>query len=352
VETRTTIVSVAVLLASSQATMIAFGQEEKDHQGAAVLAAPQKTPISAKSPKEWIQYQATTFTPVIDDVTEHLAAARAALTRKDNAKAAEAMQAAARALATLGNRAAKLERESPAPDPKVARDVPQRMAALSKKLDVTAVRIKAGNVPTIAALDKELGKAARSDLDLRWLVSDVTSWYPVVEEPQRHFGAATKAFRKKDYPAATTEVRKAAGYLRLESARATGDAQQRLDAAHADLEETAQSLEKGAITAEEDLEKVFANANHALALAHRSKAAESWARKDYYVTGHELKAAAHNLQSAASWTRGEGEGAALATAADSRAVGNKLASGGAWTKNEVAQSLASLGTALNRLDGL
>ena len=38
---------------------------------------------------------------MLDDVSSHLAAARAALDKKDNAKASEAMQAAARALGEL-----------------------------------------------------------------------------------------------------------------------------------------------------------------------------------------------------------------------------------------------------------
>ena len=348
---RNTFLSAAVLLALAQLPLGAAAQAAKTPAAppSAATAASPKTPVTAKSPTDWIQYEDATYTPVLDEVSSHLAAARAALAKKDNVKAAEAMQAAARALETQGDRAAKVDRQLAAADMKAARETHARMVALTKQLDTTAAQVKAGKVPTTAALDKTLGKASRADLERRWLVTDVTTWYPVAEEPQRHFGAAVEAYAKKDYKAAATEVRKAAAYVRLESARAVGDVKKGLDAANADLEKTAQSLDKGALMAQKGIEKVFANANHALALAHRAKAAESWARKAYDQAGYELKAAAHGLESAAAWTGAEAKSAASAATADARVVGDKLASGGVWAKNEVAKGFESLAGALNKL---
>ena len=348
---RNTFLSTAMLLAFAQLPLGAAAQATKVPAAvpATAAAASPKTPVTAKSPTDWIQYEDSTFTPVLDDVSSHLSAVRTALAKKDNAKAAEAMHAAARALQAQGDRVAKVDRQLVAADMKAAREIHARMVALTKQLDATAVQLKAGKVPTTAALDKILGKASRADLERRWLVTDVATWYPVAEEPQRHFGAAVEAYAKKDYKSAATEVRKAAAYVRLESARAVGDIKKGLDAANADLEKTAQSLDKGALKAQKDIEKVFVNANHALALAHRAKAAESWARKAYDEAGYELKAAAHGLESAAAWTGAEAKSAASTVTADARAVGDKLASGGIWAKNEVAKGFDSLGDALNKL---
>ena len=80
-----------------------------------------------------------------------------------------------------------------------------------------------------------------------------------------------------------------------------------------------------------------------------AKAAESWARKSYDQAGYELKAAAHGLESAATWTGTEAKAAASTATADARAVGDKLASGGVWAKNEVTKGFDSLGGALNKL---
>ena len=355
---RSTLLSATMLLAFAQFPLGAAAQATKlpatapatlPSAAATAAAASPRSPVTAKSPADWIQYEDTTFTPVLDDVSSHLAAVRTALAKKDNAKAAEAMQSAARALQAQGDRAAKVDRQLAAADMQAARETHARIVALTKQFDATAAQIKTGKISTTAALDKQLGKASRADLERRWLVSDVTTWYPVAEEPQRHFGAAAEAYAKKDYKAAATEVRKAAAYVRLESARAVGDVKQDLDAANSRLEQTAQALDKGALKSEKEMDKVFANANHALALAHRAKAAESWARKAYDQAGYELKAAAHGLESAATWTGTEAKAAASTTAADARAVGDKLANGGVWAKNEVAKSFDSMGDALNKL---
>ncbi len=141
----------------------------------------------------------------------------------------------------------------------------------------------------------------------------------------------------------------ATSYLRLEAGRANGKAKQELDISVAHLDMLSTSVETGAVKDEHSMAKVFARANHALVLAHRSKAAESWARKDYDKAGYELKAASHGLESAASWAGNEAKAGASATVADTRALGDKLLSGGAWTRDEVAEGFESLGNSINAL---
>lgn len=349
-KTRITVVAAIVVLALGPLPLTAAAQAAKPAAPAASPGvAPAKAPVAARSPTDWIRFDDATYTPVLDDVSQALADARAALAKNDKDKAAEAMTAAARALQAQADRAGRIDRQRAAADLKLARETHTRMVALAKQLDATAAQIKAGKVLTAAALDKTLGKSARADLERRWLVTDVTGWYPVAGEPQRHFGAAAEAFAKKDYKAAATEVRKAAAYLRLESARAVGAARKGLDAANAGLEKTAQALNRGAIKADRVMDKAFADADHALALAHRAQAADSWAHKAYDQTGYELKAAAQDLESAAAWTGTEAQSAAATGATDARIVGDKLASGGVWVKDEVAKGFESLGGALNEL---
>lgn len=345
-----TLLATAVVAVLAQLPIVAAAQTAKPVATAASAAVvPAKAPITAKSPSDWIQYDDLTVTPVLDDVSSHLAAARAALDKKDNAKASEAMQAAARALEAQGDRAAKLDHQRAAADLKAAKEVHAKMVALTKQLDATAAQIKAGKLNSTAELDKTIGKAQRADLERRWLVTDVTTWYPVADEPQRHFGAAVEAYAKKDYKAAAAEVRKAASYVRLEAARATGDVKKGLETANTDLQKTAAALDRGALKAEKDMDKAFASANHELALAHRARAAQSWARKAYDQAGYELKAAAQGLESGAAWTGAEAKAAAATAATDARAIGDKLASGGVWAKDEVAKGFESLANGLNKL---
>lgn len=346
---RHTVFTAAALAALLQAPIASMAQTATPAAPVAAASHAATLPPAAKAPTGWIRYEDRTYTPVVDDVSRHLAAARTALASHDNAKAADSMQAAARALQEQADRATALDRQHAVADVRVARQSHARMVMLTKRLDAVAAQIRAGKVPTTATLDKVLGKAQRSDLERRWLVTDVTTWYSVADEPQRHFGAAIEAYAKKDYQAAASEVRKAAGYVRLESARAVGSTGKELDAAAAALEKTARSLDKGAVRTGKDLDKVFAKADHALALAHRAEAAQSWARKAYDKTGYELKAAAQGIEGAAVWSGAEAKAAAAAGAADARAIGNKLASGGVWAKDEVAKGFESLGTALNSM---
>ncbi len=347
--------ALAMLVATTQVAGVAYAQAPK---APAALAAT-KAPIPTKSPDDWIIYDDTTYTPVVDAVSRHLDAARKAFDAKDSKKAATEMRAVADELKLRAARAAKEDRALVkadkallAADTKFARDTQntiKRMSASALKVSSAAAAIESGKIKTKADLDKAIDKAARADMERRWLVTDVTTWYPVSEEPQRHFADAVAAYAKKEYKAAATDIRKATSYLRLEAGRATGEAKQELDSSVAQLGTLAASVEKGAVKDAQSMVKAFAKANHALALEYRSEAAESWARKEFDKAGYELKAAAHGLESAAGWAGGEVKAGASAAVADTRALGDKLASGATWTRDEVAKGFEALGNSINAL---
>ena len=171
----------------------------------------------------------------------------------------------------------------------------------------------------------------------------------VSEEPQRHFSNAVEAFARKDYKASASEIRKATGYMRLEARRVTGNARQELNSSVAELDTLAASVEKGAVKDKKTMDMDFARANHALALAHRAEAAESWTRKDYNKAGYDLKAAARDLKSAAGWAGAEAKAGASGAVAGTEALGDKLATGATWTSDEVGRGFDVLGHALDKL---
>jgi hypothetical protein len=344
--------ALAMLVAASQLAAAADAPAPK------TTAAPvvQPAAVAATAPDDWIIYDATTYTPVVDAVSRHLDAARKAFDAKDSKTAAAEMRAVAAELKLQAARAGKedvaLENGDKAllaADTKYAHDSIKHMNASASKVSAAAAAIESGKIKTQADLDKAIDKAARADMERRWLVTDVATWYPVSEEPQRHFTDAVAAYAKKDYKAAAADIRKATSYLRLEAGRAAGDAYWELHSSIVQLDKLAASVEKGTVNDEHSMARAFAKANHALALEHRSKAAESWARKEYDKAGYELKAAAHGLESAAGWVGGEASTGASATVADTRALGDKLAGGATWTRDEIGKGFESLGNGINAL---
>ena len=341
----------AILIALMPLSGVAFAQTPKPPAAPTAQATPATAtaPVTIQSPTDWIIYEDMTYTPVTDEISRRLAAARKAFVDKDNKKAAAEMRVVADELKEQAARAAKADTARAKAEMKLALDTAKRMDLTAKKVAAAAVALESGKIKTQADLDKIIDKAARGDMERRWLVTDVTNWYPVSEEPQRHFVGTIEAYAKKDYHAAATEIRKAPSYVRLEAGRATGDAKQALQSSVAELDKLAASVEKGALKDAKVLDRAFTHANHALALAHRVKAAESWARQEYDKVGYEFKAAAHGLESAAGWAGAEAKAGASAAVADTKALGDKLASGATWAREEVAKGFESLGDAINAL---
>lgn len=338
-------IAIAVALACAPLSLPTYAQAVKT----STKPVTPSTAATAAPSEDWIVYDDTTFTPVADSVSLHLEAARKAFDAKDNPTAVAEMRAAADELEDQATNAAKTEKELAKSELKQARDTYRHMHKVAGKVRSAATDIENGKIKTKADLNRVLDKAARADLDRRWLVSDVTVWYPATEGPQRHFSSAAEAYNKKDYKTAATEIRKASAYLRLEAARVDGDARQALDHSVTELERLATSIEKNTVKNAQRMEKTFADADHALALAHRRKAAESWARKEYNKAGYELKAAAHGLENGARWVGKETQAGTSAVVAGTRELGDKLASGANWTRDEVAKGFESLGNAINTL---
>lgn len=163
------------------------------------------------------------------------------------------------------------------------------------------------------------------------------------------FSAATRAIARHDDHQAAADLRRAAAVLDHEAARAGGDAKRALVAAGAELEGSARALDRGTQQSAHELDRRFARADHALALAEREQAARSWSAKAYARSGRELKNAAANLDDAGDWIGGHAKAAAHDAAAGAEAVGGKLALGGTWARAEVARGFDSLGRGLDEL---
>jgi hypothetical protein len=163
------------------------------------------------------------------------------------------------------------------------------------------------------------------------------------------FSAAKQAIVRHDDHQAAQDLRRAVALLDHEAESAGGDAKRALVAARADLERDASALDRGTEQTARELDRSFARADHAMALAERERAARSWAEKAYARSGRELKQAAASLADAGDWAGGQAKAAAHAAAAGADAVGDKLASGGTWARDEVAHGFDTLGHGLDDL---
>ncbi|MDE2565980.1 MAG: hypothetical protein KGL50_09325, partial [Burkholderiales bacterium] len=163
------------------------------------------------------------------------------------------------------------------------------------------------------------------------------------------FNAARQAIARHDDHGAASALRRAEAVLAQASAHAGADVRQALDAARAGLEHSAQALDRGTQQSARVLDHAYARADHALALAQREQAAEAWSRQAYRDSGRDLQAAAAHLDSAGDWAGGQAKSAAHAASADAHAVGDKLARGGTWARDEVARGFDTLGQGLDAL---
>jgi hypothetical protein len=167
-----------------------------------------------------------------------------------------------------------------------------------------------------------------------------------MDEPEHHFDRAKEHFLKKEYEAAAKEIRKSAGFLKLQAARANGETKKALQASAEELEKLAGDVEKGTVRTVDKLEKPFAAALHALAQHHHQKASESWMKRAEKKTGHDLKAAAHHVEHAARWSGEQLEEGGKLAVRDARLVSGKLVEGAGWSVEEVGKAVEGIGSAV------
>ncbi len=300
-------------------------------------------------PREWICFDESALSPVVDKVSRHLFDAGDALRRKDEEAAARELRLVAAELKLQAAAVAKRAGAAACADWTLAEFGSWRLASVSARLDATAESIRCHRLGCRGGLNSLIDGSDWTDLERRWLAADESLWYPVCGEPQLHFEDAVEAYSRQNSSKAVIEVHKAMGYLRLEVGRAGGYVRRVLDGAVAELGKVALSVASGLSRGREALGRSFSIADLALALAHRVKAAEWWALDRHRTAGYELQAAARCLEGAALWVqRGAAPGAIRAAALAER-LGEGLAGGESASQRQVAEGLALFSTAVDAL---
>jgi hypothetical protein len=168
-----------------------------------------------------------------------------------------------------------------------------------------------------------------------------------VDEPSHHFGLAHEHFLKKDYAKSAAEIRKGAGFVKLEMARSTDEGRKALADAAIRLEKLAESIESGSVNSVDEINAALAYAEQALAFHHELKAEKSWRSNDYVGAGHDLKAASISFKNSLKYTGVKVEAETDAAIKDANEIGQKLVEGARLADERIGAAMEMLG---NKID--
>lgn len=170
------------------------------------------------------------------------------------------------------------------------------------------------------------------------------------DEPYDHFVWANDYFNQKNMKLSAREIRRAAGFLKLESHRAMpGDGKIGLELSNNELNLLAGSIEKGSVTSEKDLAKKFALAHHALANHFYLNAEEAWKAKNDINAGRFLDNAATNIEHAYKWA-GQEIGTGQVTISVAHDLAFRLIDGTSKIDAGGEKTLAGIETEIENLD--
>lgn len=194
-----------------------------------------------------------------------------------------------------------------------------------------------------------VAEITNNQASIRWTVVAEKVAISSADEPEKHFQKARESFLKKNAKAAAAEIRKGAALLKLEASHATKEVKETLMASSRELEKLAKGVEGGTVNSTQELRRAFAHADRALAKQHYQTAAESWSKKEIKKAGHELKAAANDVEMAMAWAGHKLEATSTAVLKDARAIASKLIEETRWTTDEVGKGLDAVGEEIEEL---
>jgi hypothetical protein len=171
----------------------------------------------------------------------------------------------------------------------------------------------------------------------------------LIGEPDRHFHRAADFYVKGDADDAASEIRAAAGLIRIEAGRGSADDRTKLEAVATNLDALASNVVNGNVGSRRDLELAFARADLALAAHYRSMADKALADKDHTSAGRWLKAAGDSVDEAAAWTGRSPSGAQAEAWDQMHALQAKIRTSTNWSYDQAKKGVGYLGTEIQYL---
>lgn len=169
-----------------------------------------------------------------------------------------------------------------------------------------------------------------------------------VDEPSHHFGLAHERFLKKEYAQSAAEIRKGAGFVKLEMARSTGEGRKALADAAVRLEKLAETVESGSVNSVGEINAALARAEQALAFHHEVKAEESWQANNAAGAGHDLKAASISLKNSLKYAGVKVDAETEAAIKDANGIGQKLLDGARQADERINAAMNTLGDKIDQ----
>lgn len=334
----TTVFSTAYALADTpQATATAIPATKPVVKATPAAASGKSNAASeTRFTEEWLIEQENTPIPVIDQLGQHLQAARQYFDEKnDKAAATEIRQGAE-----------FLQKEELGPGSE--QDVAERATAANDLIKL-ADGVEQGKVTSLDELNLGFRAAYRADIEHGFVHLTAEERAPLVEKSSLHLQRATEALNNKDIAAAAGEIYKGISFLKIEEAAAAGPTKERLHHYINSLEDLAIEVSKGQVTAAENLDKVFAQAHYALTQHHQLQASAAMARDELKEAGFELRAAAHHLEQTLTRSGHKIEGDSAAQIKSLNELADKLVAGDKVDAKEVNQAIEKVNQELEGL---
>ena len=155
--------------------------------------------------------------------------------------------------------------------------------------------------------------------------------------------AARGLFLQVDMRAAAAKIREGSKQMRESARDAADDVRHSLNHAADELEQVGKRVEARNIHRVEELDKAFARAFHSLARQDYLQGRRHWYAREPRPAGYRLKAAADNLERAATVTGERVNAATQEAIRESRLVSGKLIEGAGYATDEVGKTFESLG---------
>jgi|GEM_PF-2368506 len=171
------------------------------------------------------------------------------------------------------------------------------------------------------------------------------AWVEYMDEQvhEQYFVQAREALAKNDKKEAARKLRFGVLYMRMEGGRASKEAKPILKQSELTLKHMVDGLKSGIALTLTALDSAYARANNSLALHHYLNAKENWADRAANVVGHDLKAAANELQFAIVWSGQTLSESTKQTLYDVAVVGEAMADNSDYTNDDVDKSIATMG---------
>jgi hypothetical protein len=166
---------------------------------------------------------------------------------------------------------------------------------------------------------------------------------------EQTFQKARQDYLQKNMDSASEQIKKAAAFMKAESAKASAKGKEAMVLSAQELEKLAVDVKKGTVKSVKKIEKPFARAYLALAKDSHIKSAESWTKKESARAGEALDSSAKYLERSLAWTGKKMETGTKKTIEKSRSLSLKLKEKGSVIAKDMEKGLKDTGSEIEKL---